>query len=292
VQTATSATSRAFRDAPPATRTSPHPAIVTGEARLAWKSPVGVSAAWEQAPRPRFGTRSEWTTSESAGRDCRLLDETNGLRHAARPGAHCSLGLTRSSSDELWPRSPWLKRAWRMLPKKLASPSGHVRHPLQTDERPRYAGPSHAPKRTRTSTRLSRTRPSTWRSGCQIRPMRPYRPERPRIWTHWTRWTIWMLPRMLPRPEQRRSARGTSLVDRRQGVRPASKQRASRHGRARPPAKRRDERRPDAARATDRRAGPRRPHEPGDRRAALPQPAHRGMAPTQGLRQARHPLPS
>ena len=30
----------------------------------------------------------------------------------------------------------------------------------------------HAPKRTRTTTRLSRTRPSTWRPTCQIRPDR------------------------------------------------------------------------------------------------------------------------
>ena len=50
-----------------------------------------------------------------------------------------------------------------------------------------------APKRTRTSTRLSRTRPSTWRVECRMRP------DRPRIWTVWTHQTIWMLPRMLPR---------------------------------------------------------------------------------------------
>src|SRR3954470_1018646 len=52
-----------------------------------------------------------------------------------------------------------------------------------------------APKRTRTSTRLSRTRPSTLSRECQIRPICPFRPERPGIWTHRTQWTIWMLPR-------------------------------------------------------------------------------------------------
>ena len=45
-----------------------------------------------------------------------------------------------------------------------------------------------------------------------------------------------------------------------------------------------------AAGAPDRPAGPRRALEPGDRGAALPQPAHRGVAPAQGVRQARDPL--
>ena len=70
-------------------------------------------------------------------------------------------------------------------------------------------------------------------------------------------------------------ARGELLGDRRAG----------------PQAHRRDARRPDAAGAADRAARPRRPVEPGDRRAALPQPAHRGVAPPQGVHQARDPLP-
>ena len=45
-----------------------------------------------------------------------------------------------------------------------------------------------------------------------------------------------------------------------------------------------------AAGAADRAARPRRALEPRDRRAALPQPAHRGVAPAQGVRQARDPL--
>ena len=45
-----------------------------------------------------------------------------------------------------------------------------------------------------------------------------------------------------------------------------------------------------AAGAADRAARPRRTVEPGDRRAALPQPAHRRMAPAQGVRKARGPL--
>ena len=39
------------------------------------------------------------------------------------------------------------------------------------------------------------------------------------------------------------------------------------------------------------RACPRRPVEPGDRRAAVPQSSNRGVAPAQGVRQARDPLP-
>ena len=54
---------------------------------------------------------------------------------------------------------------------------------------------------------------------------------------------------------------------------------------------RRDARRSDRAGAADRAAGPRRPVEPGDRRAALPQPADRRVAPAQGVHQARHPFP-
>src|SRR5215213_3051942 len=50
-----------------------------------------------------------------------------------------------------------------MLPKKLPRAGALSDRSLKRCERPRYAGPFHAPKRTRTSTRLSRTRPSTWR---------------------------------------------------------------------------------------------------------------------------------
>ena len=56
-------------------------------------------------------------------------------------------------------------------------------------------------------------------------------------------------------------------------------------------AHRRDARRSDRAGAADRRAGPRRAVEPGDRRAAVPQPAHGRVAPAQGVRQARDQLP-
>ena len=47
-----------------------------------------------------------------------------------------------------------------------------------------------------------------------------------------------------------------------------------------------------AAGAADRAARPGRAVEPGDRRAALPQPAHRGVAPAQGVHQARDPIPA
>ena len=53
----------------------------------------------------------------------------------------------------------------------------------------------------------------------------------------------------------------------------------------------RDPRRADDAGAADRAARPRRAVEPGDRLAALPQPAHSGVAPAQGVHQARDPLP-
>ena len=56
-------------------------------------------------------------------------------------------------------------------------------------------------------------------------------------------------------------------------------------------ADRRDARRADRAGATDRAAGPRRAVEPGDRCTAVPQPAHRRVAPAQGVRQARDPVP-
>ena len=63
-------------------------------------------------------------------------------------------------------------------------------------------------------------------------------------------------------------------------------------GRDRPQADRRDTRRSDPAGAADRRAGPRWSLEPRDRRAALPQPAHRGVAPAPRVRQARDSIPS
>ena len=53
---------------------------------------------------------------------------------------------------------------------------------------------------------------------------------------------------------------------------------------------RRDARRADPAGGPDRPARGRRAHEPGDRRPAVPQPAHRRVAPAQGVRQARHQL--
>ena len=55
---------------------------------------------------------------------------------------------------------------------------------------------------------------------------------------------------------------------------------------------RRDARRPHAAGGCrSRSAAADGQHEPGDRRAAVPQPAHRRVAPAQGVRQARHQLP-
>ena len=53
----------------------------------------------------------------------------------------------------------------------------------------------------------------------------------------------------------------------------------------------RDARRADCARAADRPAGPRWAVEPGDRCTALPQPANRGVAPAQGVHEARDPVP-
>ena len=57
-------------------------------------------------------------------------------------------------------------------------------------------------------------------------------------------------------------------------------------------AQRRDDRRPDASGRPDRAVGRDRAHESGDRRPALPQPAHRGVAPAQGVRQARGSPPA
>ena len=56
-------------------------------------------------------------------------------------------------------------------------------------------------------------------------------------------------------------------------------------------AHRRDARRPDAAGGPDREAGGHRAHESGDRRPALPQPAHGRVAPAQGVREAGDQLP-
>ncbi len=69
-----------------------------------------------------------------------------------------------------------------------------------------------------------------------------------------------------------------------------AEQRAARDRREDPEADRRHARRPDRAGAPDRRSRPRRPLERRDRCPALPQPAHRRVAPAQGVRQARDPL--
>ena len=79
-------------------------------------------------------------------------------------------------------------------------------------------------------------------------------------------------------------------VDRHGGVRRAGSQRAAGDGREGAQADGRDARRSDRAGAADRPARPRRAVEPGDRCAAVPQPAHRRVAPAQGVRQARDPL--
>jgi hypothetical protein len=56
------------------------------------------------------------------------------------------------------------------LPQAVAAESAH---PARSHEKPRGAGlPEDASKRTRTSTRGSGNRPSTWRVKC---PMRPFR---------------------------------------------------------------------------------------------------------------------
>ena len=61
-------------------------------------------------------------------------------------------------------------------------------------------------------------------------------------------------------------------------------------GRDGPEADRRHARRPHAAGGADRTPGLRPAHEPRDRGAALPQPAHRRVPPAQGLPEARHQL--
>jgi hypothetical protein len=120
-----------------------------------------------------------------------------GLIPADDPAVAGSNRTGRSSHPRSW-GSHVLPTASSVVSRKSAPPRG--RQPSWNAKSPANVGLfTYAPKRTRTSTRLSQTRPSTWSPGCQIRPMRPDRPERPRIWTHRTQWTIWMLPRMLPR---------------------------------------------------------------------------------------------
>ena len=87
-----------------------------------------------------------------------------------------------------------------------------------------------------------------------------------------------------PRGPTRRRARAAAYGprharrDRDGGVRGACPPGVGGDGRDGPQAQPRDARRADVAGGTDRPARARRPLEPGDRRAALPQPAHRRMA--------------
>src|SRR3984957_5573081 len=75
------------------------------------------------------------------------------------------------------------------------------------------------------------------------------------------------------------------------GVRRAGAPRAARHRRDRPQAQRRHHGPANRPGLPDCLAGPRRPVKPGDRRTAVPVPAHRPVPPGQGLHQARHHLP-
>jgi hypothetical protein len=79
--------------------------------------------------------------------------------------------------------------------------------------------------------------------------------------------------------------------DRHGGVRRARPRGADRHRREGAEARRRGARPAHAAGGADRPAGPRRPHQPGDRRPAVPVRAHGRMAPGQDLHQAGHRLP-
>ena len=71
------------------------------------------------------------------------------------------------------------------------------------------------------------------------------------------------------------------------GIRRACPPRAARHRRDRAPAHPGHARRADAPGAPGRAAGPRRAHQPGDRRPAVHQPAHGRVPPAQGVPQAR-----
>ena len=95
-------------------------------------------------------------------------------------------------------------------------------------------------------------------------------------------------PRRRPRAAPRRAR--DALRDRHGGLRRARPARAARHRGDGAQAHGRDDRRPHAAGAADRAARGGRADEPGDRRAAVPQPPHRRVAPAQGVRQARHQL--
>ena len=74
--------------------------------------------------------------------------------------------------------------------------------PFYRQKRPCYAGP-HAPKRTRTSTQLAWTRPSTWRGKVYSVQIVQERPDRMCRVDDMDGWAIWMLPRMLPPPSVR-----------------------------------------------------------------------------------------
>jgi hypothetical protein len=95
-------------------------------------------------------------------------------------------------------------------------------------------------------------------------------------------------PRRRPRASARRAR--TAHGDRHGGVRRPCPRRAPGDGREAAPAHRRDARRADCPGVAHRPARPRRALQPGDRGAPVPQPAHRRVAPAQGLREARDPL--
>src|SRR5829696_4355031 len=105
----------------------------------------GGPASWR--PRARTTQERVWRLP--------LLDETNGLRHAVRPA------LTAPWDDDQE------RNGKRLLLGKGAVLAHRLAHALgaeSNDKRQAQSPPcraSHAPKRTRTSTWLSRTRPST-----------------------------------------------------------------------------------------------------------------------------------
>ena len=96
--------------------------------------------------------------------------------------------------------------------------------------------------------------------------------------------------RRLDAREQLRTAYDLCARDRHGGVRRARPPRAGRDGREGAQTQSRDAHRAHAAGGADRSARPGRPHEPGDRCAALHQRAHGGVAPPEGVREARHQL--
>ena len=86
-------------------------------------------------------------------------------RNATTPSATMkALSPAHIAPNETWARSSGpLRATWRRRAHPFAEPTRHGAT-IAEREKPRFCGAfPYAPKRTRTSTRLSRTRPSTWR---------------------------------------------------------------------------------------------------------------------------------